>query len=186
MAPKCMRRCWTFCDTTCDIRAPHKSHTWTMCSVDWESARRHRWEHVLWCGWAASVTITDAILLLGFVLKTYLHVCKVRARGDWLQHSAKWQVTGSNPVFTSKKKIRCSLVIWEEFTLSSRRIMFKNFFKCFIYFWDRDRARAGEGQRERETQNPKQAPGSELSAQRPIWGSNSQTRRSWPEPKSDA
>ena len=31
---------------------------------------------------------------------------------------------------------------------------------------ERDRARAWEGQRERETQNPKQAPGSELSAQR--------------------
>ena len=39
----------------------------------------------------------------------------------------------------------------------------------FIYFWERERererARAGEGQSERETQNPKQAPGSELSAQ---------------------
>ena len=31
----------------------------------------------------------------------------------------------------------------------------------------------GEGQRERETQNPKQAPGSELSAQSPTGGSNS-------------
>uniref|UniRef100_A0A8C9K803 ATP-dependent RNA helicase TDRD9 n=1 Tax=Panthera tigris altaica TaxID=74533 RepID=A0A8C9K803_PANTA len=31
----------------------------------------------------------------------------------------------------------------------------------------RDRARAGEGRRERETQNPKEAPGSELSAQSP-------------------
>ena len=30
----------------------------------------------------------------------------------------------------------------------------------------------GEGQRERETQNPKQAPGSELSAQSPMRGSN--------------
>ena len=29
-----------------------------------------------------------------------------------------------------------------------------------------------EGQRERETQNPKQGPGSELSAQSPTWGSN--------------
>ena len=33
-----------------------------------------------------------------------------------------------------------------------------------------------EGQRERETQNPKQAPGSELSAQRRTRGSNSQQR----------
>ena len=36
----------------------------------------------------------------------------------------------------------------------------------------RDRAWAGEEQRERETQNPKQAPGSELSAQIPTWGLN--------------
>ena len=49
----------------------------------------------------------------------------------------------------------------------------------------RDRARAGEGQRDRETQNPKQAPGSDLSAQSLTRGSNSQTTRSWPEPKSD-
>ena len=32
--------------------------------------------------------------------------------------------------------------------------------------------RTGEGQRERETQNPKQAPGSELSARSPTWSSN--------------
>ena len=50
----------------------------------------------------------------------------------------------------------------------------------------RDRAWMGEGQRERETQNLKQAPGSELSAQSPTRGSNSRTSRSWPEPKSDA
>ncbi|EJW90164.1 hypothetical protein EVA_21729, partial [gut metagenome] len=41
-----------------------------------------------------------------------------------------------------------------------------------------ERARVGEGQRERETQNPKQAPGSELSAQSSTWGLNSQTMRS--------
>ena len=34
------------------------------------------------------------------------------------------------------------------------------------------------GQRERETQNPKQDPGSELSAQSPTWGANSQAVRS--------
>ena len=43
----------------------------------------------------------------------------------------------------------------------------------------------GEGQRERETENPKQAPGSELSAQNLMRGSNSQTTGSWPEPKLD-
>ena len=36
----------------------------------------------------------------------------------------------------------------------------------------------GGAERERETQNPKQALGSELSAQSPTWGSNSQPARS--------
>ena len=36
------------------------------------------------------------------------------------------------------------------------------FFNVFIYFWERDRAWAGE----RQTQNPKQAPSSELSCER--------------------
>ena len=53
----------------------------------------------------------------------------------------------------------------------------------FIHFL-RDRVRAGQGQRERETKNPKQTPGSELSAQSPTRGSNSRTARSWPEPQS--
>ena len=49
----------------------------------------------------------------------------------------------------------------------------------------RERERVWEGQRERETQNLKQASGSELSAQSPVEGSNSQTARLWPELKSD-
>ena len=40
----------------------------------------------------------------------------------------------------------------------------------FIFETERDRAWVGEGQRERETQNLKQAPGSELSAQSPTLG----------------
>ena len=44
----------------------------------------------------------------------------------------------------------------------------------------------GEGQRERETENPKQASGSELSAQSLMRGSNPRTMRSRPELKSDA
>ena len=32
----------------------------------------------------------------------------------------------------------------------------------------------GEAERERDTQNLKQAPGSEMSAKSPTWGSNSQ------------
>ena len=55
----------------------------------------------------------------------------------------------------------------------------------FIFETERDRAWAGEGQRERETQNRKQVPGSELSAQSPTRGSNPRTMRSWPGPKLD-
>ena len=54
--------------------------------------------------------------------------------------------------------------------------IFFNFFKCLLNFKryiERDRAWAGERQRERETQNRKQVPGSELSAQSPTRGSNS-------------
>ena len=65
----------------------------------------------------------------------------------------------------------------------------------FVYFWERERERVrvracrlmqvGEGQRGR--QNPKQDPGSQLSAQRLTWGWNSRSARSRrPEPQSDA
>ena len=62
----------------------------------------------------------------------------------------------------------------------------KYFFNGYLFL--RDRVQVREGQRERETQNPnpKQAPGSELSAQSSMWGSNSQTARSCPELKLDA
>ena len=61
------------------------------------------------------------------------------------------------------------------------------FFLMFSYFWERerDRARVVEGA-ERETQNSKQAAGSELSAQSPRQGWNLQTGRPLPELKSDA
>ena len=62
----------------------------------------------------------------------------------------------------------------------------KNFFfqRLFIFETERDREWTGEGQRERETQNPKQALGSELSAQSLMRVLNSWTVRSWPESKS--
>ena len=55
-----------------------------------------------------------------------------------------------------------------------------------MFIFERHRARVGEGQRQKETQNLKQARGSELSAQSPTRGSNPPTVRSWPELKSDA
>ena len=48
-----------------------------------------------------------------------------------------------------------------------------------MLIFERERETKHEwGERERETQNPKQSPGSELSAQSPMQGSNSQTVRS--------
>ena len=65
--------------------------------------------------------------------------------------------------------------------LHQTRVFLKKFFfnvYLFIFERDRDRVRAGEGpEGERETQNPKQVPGSELSAQSPMRGSNPCTVR---------
>ena len=55
--------------------------------------------------------------------------------------------------------------------------MFFFFFSVYSLLRERERAQVGERQRERETQNPKQAPGSELSPQNPMQGSNSRTER---------
>ena len=66
---------------------------------------------------------------------------------------------------------------WEQFFF-----FFLIFFQRFLFIFgtERDRAWTAEGQRERETQNRKQAPGSEPSAQSLTRGSNSRTARSWP------
>ena len=66
----------------------------------------------------------------------------------------------------------------------------KRFFFSFnVYFSERETETESEQgrsrERERETQNLRQSPGSELSAQSPTWGLNPQTVRSWPELKSD-
>ena len=46
-------------------------------------------------------------------------------------------------------------------------------FIYLMFIFERERERVGEGQREGETQDSKQAPGSERSAQGPTWGSDS-------------
>ena len=50
-------------------------------------------------------------------------------------------------------------------------------FKC-LFIFERETEHEWESVRERETQNPKQAPGSELSTQSPMWGLNPWTMRS--------
>ena len=56
------------------------------------------------------------------------------------------------------------------------------FGNVYLFLRKRERAREmasrGGAERERETQSPKQVPGSELSAQSLMQGSNSQTMRS--------
>ena len=52
------------------------------------------------------------------------------------------------------------------------------FHRLFIFERQRETEHEWERGRERETQNPKQAPGSELTAQSPVRDSNPQTMRS--------
>ena len=55
-----------------------------------------------------------------------------------------------------------------------------------LFIFERESVSEGGAERERETQNPKRAPGSELSAQSLMQGLNPCTTRSCPELKSDA
>ena len=100
--------------------------------------------------------------------------------------SSKWRL----PITLHHCQYLVLSVFFFNFTHSNGCIMVSpccfNSQYLFIFETQKDRAWAGEGQRGRETQNPKQALGSELSAQSPMRGSNSRTARSWPEPKSDA
>ena len=52
------------------------------------------------------------------------------------------------------------------------------YFNVYSFLRERQSASGGGPERERETQNLKQAPGSGLSAESQMWGSNSQTVRS--------
>ena len=67
-------------------------------------------------------------------------------------------------VNTKPKKVDVALLI-------SAKVDFFNFFKClFIFETEREADHEWGRDRERGRQNPKQAPGSELSAQSPMWG----------------
>ena len=77
------------------------------------------------------------------------------------------------------KVVQTSLPCWFSITESwpsEAEIIFLILFNVDLFL--RDRAPAGEG-RERETENAKQAPGSELSAQSPTQDSNPWSTRSW-------
>ena len=59
-----------------------------------------------------------------------------------------------------------------------KNLLFKKNLKVYFFLRERQRVSGGVAEREKETQNLKQALVSELSAQSPTWGSNSQTLRS--------
>ena len=59
--------------------------------------------------------------------------------------------------------------------LSFLKIYIFLIFKC-LFLTERERAQDTGGQRERKTQNLKRAPGSKLSAQKPMWG---RTHKLW-------
>ena len=64
----------------------------------------------------------------------------------------------------------CILFHWSECLFLCHP--FNVFFNIYLLFWEKE---SGERGGERDIQNPKQPPGSELSAQSPTWGSKPQT-----------
>ena len=85
-------------------------------------------------------------------------------------HDLSWNQESDAQLTKPPRRPRLSLVLMTLTVLKTIRFFF--FFNVCL-FVRRDRVQAGEGQRERETQNLKQAPGSELSAQSPTRGLNS-------------
>ena len=138
---------------------------WVLC-IAYENYRDYL---MLWMMWSSSRE--DLFLLLA---------CRsfIRSQSAVIQ---SW-------VFRSLSFVLLQSLTRPLLILHSIFLLFKKIFLTFIYYWEteRNRAWAWEGQREGKTQNLKQAPGSKLSAQSPSWYLNSQSTRSWSEPKSDA
>ena len=61
--------------------------------------------------------------------------------------------------------------------LASSFFFFFNFFNVYLLLKERENMSGGGAEKERETQNPKEATGSELTAQSPTQGSNPPTMR---------
>ena len=91
------------------------------------------------------------------------------------------KMTGSSQLLYKVNTLQRLLVELCKVRKWGENVLFFFFFqRLFIFGTERDRAWTGMGQRERETQNRKQAPASEPSAQSLTRGSNSRTARSWP------
>ena len=80
---------------------------------------------------------------------------------------------GCRPALQTKSSRHCTLFCPSKHPSLPANIFLVYFFiNVYIFLRERDRAQEGQWQRERETQNPKQAPGSELLPQSPMRGSN--------------
>ena len=91
----------------------------------------------------------------------------------------------------SKGYLKLNIVIREKGPRSDFNLIISSFsfFKNVYLFLERERENMSRGGAEREgdtESKSNQAPGSELSAQSPMWGLNPWTTRSWPELKLDA
>ena len=112
----------------------------------------------------------------------YLHLIE----NDIMKSLVRRQRGCSQKKKKSTEKSSLLIKTWLLFSRFCDHLVFE-----FFIFWETEREKegererasraSGEGQRGRETQNLKQAPGSELSAQIPTRGSNPWTMRSWTE-----
>ena len=89
-----------------------------------------------------------------------------------------------SPYGSSHVSPKKTIIVLSDFINNSFLFFLIVFFNVYLFL--RQRAHERGRVRERGRQNLKQAPDSELSAQSPTRGWNSQTARSWPEPKSVA
>ena len=109
-------------------------------------------------------------------MKCGLSVC---AR-DWL---CKWLV-GTDLVKLYSHQCKSSLKYYPFLVWVAGSSVRRFFFNIYLFLRQRETEHEWERVGKRETQNLKQAPGSERSAQSPTRGLNSRSVRSWPEPKS--
>ena len=90
--------------------------------------------------------------------------------------AGRWSLMPTNCV------VSCSILVTPEGIIQAKSttlaFFFFNFFNVYLFLRERDTLSGSGGGAERETQNPKQALGSEMSAQSPMQGSHSQTMRS--------
>ena len=119
---------------------------------------------------------------LGFNLTSHIllndHLCRmgykeIQNKFTAFKEQFKWKVQGIN---TKSWIFYMNLIDWF-FFLSDYFLFLFLFFNIYLFLRQRGTEHEWGRGRERKTQNLKQAPGSELSAQSPTWGSNSRTKR---------